>query len=102
MGKIHCIFYTFAGVSYVLASKTLDKDKVRKVAYEKGRNISGKYNKYGFWDNLVEPFIIKQFGLFFGIGHSFIKGMISDNKVKIDDQLDEIVNDIFNDNNHEK
>lgn len=81
--------------SYWLTASTVNKDNVRTVMYQKGQRLSLKYKRYTFWDNLVEPFIISQFGLFFGIGHSFIKGMISDNDIKIDDELDNVVQKII-------
>jgi len=65
--------------------------------FNSGKSLSQKYKNYIFWDTLVEPFVIKQFGLFFGIGHSFIKGMISDNDIKIDNQLDDVVRDVVKD-----
>lgn len=81
--------------SYWFAANHIDKKSTRAKVYESGRSLSQKYKKYTFWDNLLEPFIIKQFGLFFGIGHSFIKGMISDNDIKIDHQLHDVIAEVI-------
>ena len=57
-----------------------DKNKVKKIAYNKGYNLSQRFKKYKTWDNIVEPIIIKQFAFLFGVSNAFIKGLISDNK----------------------
>lgn len=95
--------FVFSALTYGYASLySHDSSDMRKIMHEKGRSISQKYKKYVVWDNLVEPFIIRQFGVVFGIGHSFIKGMISDNSIKIDDQLDQAINSIISPEKNEK
>ena len=90
------LFSTIFAYGYASLHKNNSAD-MRKTMYNKGRNISQKYKPYAFWDNLVEPFIIRQFGFVFGMGHSFVKGMISDNDIRIDDQLDREINRVIMD-----
>ena len=89
---------TIFGFSYYIhASVQSDKSKskCRNRAYQYGQIVSLKHKNNSYWDNFIEPFIIKQFGFFFGIGHSFIKGMISDNDINIDHKLDEEIKNII-------
>lgn len=58
----------------------LNKDKVKLIAYNKGRNLSQRFKNYKSWDTIMEPLIIRQFSFLFGVSNSFIKGLISDNK----------------------
>ena len=87
------IFITSVSTIWYASFTTNKEDKIRlrQEAFNKGLGLSQKYKKYKSWDKFVEPFIIKQFGFFFGLGHSFVKGMISDNDKKIDNQLDDII-----------
>lgn len=91
-------FLALASISsYLYASSNYNNSaEIRNKMYENGKNISQKCKPYTFWDNFVEPLVIKQFGFFFGMGHSFIKGMISDNEYKLDGQLDKTITDIIN------
>ncbi len=77
------------------SSSKVDKKDMRKNMFDRGLNLSQKYKNYKAWDNFVEPFIITQFGLFFGAGHSFIKGMISDNdnKEKLSKKLEDAIDE---------
>jgi hypothetical protein len=51
-----------------------------------GLLLSQKFKPFKCWDAFVEPFIIHQFGVFFIAGHSFIKGLVSDNNDKVGTQ----------------
>lgn len=57
----------------------IDKKYVGQYCYDKGLFLSQKFKKIPMWDRMMEPFIINQFGVIFIAGHSFIKGMVSDN-----------------------
>lgn len=78
-------------ISYWYVTHNIDNKAARATSYANGKALSQKFKSYTLWDKCAEPFIIKQFGLVFGIGHSFVKGMISDNDVKIDNQLEDII-----------
>lgn len=80
-------------ISYCYLSYKIDNKSARATSYANGKALSQKFKSYTIWDKCAEPLIIKQFGLVFGIGHSFVKGMISDNDIKIDDQLDKVIKD---------
>ncbi|GAG58789.1 unnamed protein product [marine sediment metagenome] len=56
-----------------------DKDKMKIIAYRKGYNVSQKFKHNPAWDNIAEPFIIRQFAFITEVSNSFIKGLISDN-----------------------
>lgn len=77
--------------SMYYSAKKVNKKDMRGNMFDRGYNLSQKYKKYRVWDKMVEPFVITQFGLFFGAGHSFIKGMISDNsnREKLEKKLEE-------------
>ena len=65
-----------------------DTDKTKKIAFNKGLELSQKFKKYDAWDKYAEPLIVRQFAFLFGVGNSFIKGLISDN-VKSNENIDE-------------
>ncbi len=56
-----------------------DANKIKQKAFDKGLNLSQKFKKYKAWDKYAEPLIVRQFAFLFGVGNSFIKGLISDN-----------------------
>ena len=56
-----------------------DDEKYKLQAYNKGRDLTMKYGHYSGWNSVLEPFIIRQFGLLFGIGNAFLRGLVSDN-----------------------
>ena len=90
------IIYSLPIIWYYMG--TLDKKDVRKISYSAGLYVSQKYKKYPMWDSYVEPLLIRQFTILDCIGHSFIKGMISDNKDKnCELALDELKNTIKQD-----
>lgn len=66
-----------------------DREYVRKYFFEKGKMISGKMKFTKYWDLYAEPFIIKEFGIIFTAGNSFIKGLVSDN-----DDTEKIISNI--------
>lgn len=77
-----------------------DTDKYKTKAFNKGLELSQKFKKYSAWDNYAEPLIVRQFGFLFGVGNSFIKGLLSDNKDHnpvIDETLNEMKNEIDQD-----
>ena len=57
-----------------------DNDDVRKRSFNAGIRTSQKFKQYPAWDNIAEPFIVKQSTILFLAGHSFIEGMASDNE----------------------
>ena len=59
---------------------SLDKDTVKKIAFQKGFEISQKYKDYEVWENGIEPFLISQLHFITTVSNSFIKGLLSDNK----------------------
>lgn len=71
-----------------------DNKNVKQNMFNAGYNTSQKFKNYTVWDKLVEPFIIRQFSTVFIGGHSFIKGMISDNKDK--ERIEEYVSNMDN------
>jgi len=78
-----------------------DRDHFKYIAYKKGYSLSQKFKRYESWDEIVEPFIIRQFAFVFGVSNSFIKGLISDNKPSKNmkqslDKLNKSVEDIIN------
>lgn len=81
--------YSIAGLIWYNLSG-LDKDKVRANSFNCGFNLSQRFKKYSSWDEYIEPLIIRQFGIIFISGHSFINGLISDNtnKKKITKYMD--------------
>ena len=56
-----------------------DVNTVKDSSFEAGLRMSQRFKKYPAWDRVVEPFVIKQGSIIFAAGHSFIKGMASDN-----------------------
>lgn len=80
-----------------------DIDNVKDISFEAGLKLSQRFKIYPAWDKVVEPFIIRQSAVVFAAGHSFIKGMASDNPpsqhIKNDiDQMDKNIDKII----HEK
>ena len=75
-----------------------DKEQLKRIAYNKGYNLSQQFKCYRGWDEVIEPIIIKQIALLFGVSNSFVKGLISDNKPnqKLDESLKELENSIVN------
>jgi hypothetical protein len=78
------------GWSYI---DNFDTDKTKKIAFNKGLALSQKFKKYSAWDKYAEPLIVRQFGFLFGVGNSFIKGLISDNN-KPSEYIDETLNEM--------
>lgn len=60
----------------------LDKDNVKRKSFISGFNLSQKFKPYPVWDKYIEPLFIKQFSIIFISGHSFLSGLVSDNKNK--------------------
>ena len=95
----------FLGWNYI---DHLDKDKTKKIAFNKGYELSQKFKKYKAWDIYVEPFVINQFSFLFGVSNSFIKGLISDNEPDeyLDETLekmkDEVITEVSQDENYKK
>lgn len=87
--------YVGIGTGWYLISN-LDKTNTKKIAYDKGYNLSQKFKKYPSWDKYMEPFIINQFSFIFGVTNSFIKGLISDNEKNplLDESLKEMSNEM--------
>lgn len=87
--------YVVGGVCWYQSGK-MDKKFVKEYTYDKGAKLSNKFKNYVVWDDYVEPLIIKQFGILFIGGHSFIKGMVADieNKIIIDNIMDELEQEI--------
>lgn len=81
--------YVIGGVLW-WKSGNIDKKVVKSYSYNKGTILSQKFKNYTIWDEYVEPLIIKQFGVLFISGHSFIKGMVADNDNK------NVINNIMN------
>lgn len=75
---------------------TYEKNVIRESMYGRGYNLSQKFKKYTFWDNYVEPFMIRQFSILFTGGNAFIKGMLSDNVNKkiVSDTIKEFKDDV--------
>jgi len=57
-----------------------DRERVKVKMYGAGFDISQKFKQNIFWDNCVEPFLMRQFSVLFSAGYSLIEGMISDNE----------------------
>jgi hypothetical protein len=75
----------------------LDRKEAKKNAYNKGYMLSQRFKNYPSWDKYVEPIVVNQFAFLFGVGNSFVKGLISDNdkpNPAIEESLDEIRNEI--------
>ena len=51
----------------------------KKIAFSKGCQVSKKFQKYPGWNGIVEPFLIRQFAILFGVSNAFLQGMLSDN-----------------------
>lgn len=73
-----------------------DKERVKKIAYSKGYNLSQRFKRYKGWDEIMEPIIIRQFAFLFGVSNSFIKGLVSDNKPdkNIENSLEQLSNSL--------
>jgi len=79
-----------------------DVDTVKDASFEAGLKLSQRFKRYPAWDKVVEPFIIRQGAVMFAAGHSFIKGMASDNPPsqhikqeleQMDEQIDKIIHE---------
>ena len=86
----------FLGWNYI---DHLDKNEIKKKAFNKGYDLSQKFKQYRAWDIYMEPFIINQFSFLFGVSNSFIKGLISDNKPDkyLDETLEEMKKEVVDD-----
>lgn len=94
------IFGLISAGTFIYSVAHADKKYVQARSYDYGYRLSQRYKKYEFWDVVVEPIIVKQFGIIFGSGHSFIKGMISDNDKPLDYILDNEINDLIRNSNN--
>lgn len=56
-----------------------DVETVKDSSFAAGLKLSQRFKKYPAWDKVVEPFVIRRGAVLFAAGHSFIKGMASDN-----------------------
>ena len=66
----------------------IGESSAKRFAFKKGYSLSQYFQKYPGWNKIVEPLIIRQFGIIFGVSNSFIQGMLSDNDdVKKDQEL---------------
>lgn len=74
-----------------------DKKYVGDLMYDKGRTLSSTMKFVPMWDNLVEPFIIREFGVLFYAGDSFIKGLVADNDDQ--EQVKENLTNLYEDIN---
>jgi len=76
-----------------------DREKVKVKMYGTGYNLSQKFKQNIFWDNCVEPFLMRQFSVLFSAGYSLIEGMISDNEDQkiINEHLEELKMQILRD-----
>ena len=68
------------------------RENVKKYMYHKGWVISQKFKGYKVWDSCVEPLVIKQCGLLFTAGNSFLKGLVSDNinQEEIEEEMEDL------------
>lgn len=84
--------FGFYGTSTYLWYKLsfIDQNNVKKNSFDIGFNLSQKFKPYPIWDKYIEPLFIKQFSIIFISGHSFLKGLISDNENK--KQMDKYMN----------
>ena len=57
----------------------LDKDYYKEVSFQKGLQLSQNFKDEPVWDQMVEPFIIRQVSFLTSVSNSFIKGLVSDN-----------------------
>jgi len=67
-------------LTILICMNQMDREKWKEKAFSKGYNLSQNFKNYQSWDDIVEPFLIRQFAFFFGVCNSFIKGLVSDNK----------------------
>jgi hypothetical protein len=97
--------YCFVGAVAWKYIDSLESDATKKIAYDKGREFSQSMKsksavlKLG-WDDYVEPLIVKQFAVVFGVTNAFILGMLSDNEnipASIDEDLERLKVDIDKD-----
>lgn len=74
-------YSVYAGTAYVWYKLyQCDRKYVRTYMFNQGQNVSQKMKVIPYWDRYAEPFIIKEFGILFTAGNSFIKGLVSDNE----------------------
>ena len=93
--------YLLIPVAWYAMSKC-NKEIPKKISYTAGLYLSQKFKSFTMWDNFVEPMFIKQFGLLFSVGHSFIEGMTSDNSntQHIEIEMQEMENSVKEDLNN--
>lgn len=91
--KPRTVITTVALVSTWIGASRINKSAARDMAFQQGLSFSSKFRNVPGWDTIVEPCIIKQFGFLFSVGNSFMKGMISDNKTSLDDELKNVIHD---------
>ena len=77
---------------YINNTDNMDKEIVKQIVFTKGYEISQRFKNYPAWDNIIEPFIIKQCSFIFSVGNSFIDGMISDNDNETENLREKICN----------
>lgn len=87
--------YIGLGIGWYYMSN-IDRAHAKKISFEKGHKLSQRFKKYPSWDKYMEPFMVNQFAFLFGVGNSFIKGLISDNEPNqyIKESLDDLRKEI--------
>lgn len=71
---------TYVGMPLLWYNLSLcDKNYVKKRFYDNGNNFAQKFKNYPMWNKYIEPLILRQCGILFIAGHSFLEGMISNN-----------------------
>ena len=66
----------------------IGESPAKRFAFRKGYRLSQHFQKYPGWNSVVEPLLIRQFAIIFGVSNSFIQGMLSDNEnVQKDQEL---------------
>ena len=84
------VYSTVLGTGYsIYKLNQNDKEYIRRVSFNKGRNVSQKFKEYQAWHQYIEPLVISKFSTFFTATHCFIEGLVSDNK-----HMDEIKKDL--------